>query len=190
MTTSLRLARPADGPAIARIYAPYVVDTTVSLEVVPPTPEVMVARLAATLPRWPWLVVEDATAVLGYAYGGSYRSRDGYRWTVEVSAYLDAGAQRQGLGRWLYESLLALLDVQGHRQAIAGIGLPNDASVAFHEALGFRPAGRSTAVGRKFRAWQDVGWWQRPLGDGDATDPREPRPLDRLDPAEVARLLG
>lgn len=190
MTTTLRLARPDDGPAIARIYAPYVLDTTVSLEVVPPAAEVMAERVATTLPRWPWLVVEDASDVLGYAYAGSHRTRDGYRWTVEVSAYLDVTAHRRGLGRGLYGSLLGLLTAQGHRQAMAGVGLPNAASVAFHEALGFRPAGRSTAVGRKFQAWQDVGWWQRPLGAGDTSDPREPRPLDRLDPAVVARLLG
>lgn len=188
-TTHLRLGRAADGPALARIYTPYVLDTTVSLEVMPPPAEVMAERVAATLPRWPWLVVEDTNGVLGYAYGGAHRTRDGYRWTAEVSAYLDAAAHRQGLGRRLYGALLGLLEAQGHRQAIAGVGLPNDASVAFHEAMGFRHTGRSVAVGRKFSAWQDVGWWQRPLGAGNGSDPEEPVSLDRLDPALVARLL-
>lgn len=189
-TTRLRLARTDDAPAMARIYTPYVLDTTVSLEVVPPTAPEMAARVASTMPRWPWLVVTAGTDVLGYAYGGSYRTRGGYRWTVEVSAYLDADAHRRGLGRRLYTGLLGLLEAQGHRQAVAGIGLPNDASVAFHEALGFEHVGRSVAVGRKFSAWQDVGWWQRPLGPGDDTDPVEPRRLDRLDPEVVARLLA
>lgn len=190
-TFSLRVAEPADGPHLARIYAPYVLETTVSLEVMPPSTDEMRRRLDATLPRWPWLVATDPDdGVVAYAYGGAFRARVGYRWTVEVSAYVAAGAHRQGLGRRLMEALLALLAEQGYRQAMAGIGLPNAASTGLHEAMGFTHVGTSPAVGRKFNRWQDVGWWQLPLGSGRDIDPTEPRPLDHLDREVVMAILG
>lgn len=187
----LRLARPDDGPALARIYRPWVLESTVTLEVDPPSAATMAQRVGDTLPRWPWVVAVDATeGVVGYAYGGPYRARSGYRWTVEVSAYLDGSWRRHGVGRQLYTGLLGLLSRQGHRQAIAGIGLPNESSVAFHEAQGFAHAGTTPAVGRKFSTWQDVGWWQRPLGPASSTDPSEPVPLDRLGADVVHGILG
>lgn len=188
---SLRQALPDDAEAVAAIYAPWVRDTRVSLEVAPPTTPEMASRIAATNLRWPWLVAEDPRqGVLGYAYGGAHRARSGYRWTVEVSAYVAAAAHRRGVARRLYVALLGVLDAQGYRQAVAGIGLPNEASIAFHEAMGFHHAGTLQGIGRKFDDWQDVGWWQRSLGDGRTTEPLEPTPVDAL-PAEVlAQLLG
>lgn len=188
---ALRLARVDDAPAVAAIYGPWVRDTRVSLEVAAPTDAEMAARIRDTHPRWPWLVAQDVGGeVVGYAYGGTHRSRPGYRWTVEVSAYVAASAHRRGVGRQLYTALLALLEAQGHRQAVAGIGLPNAVSVAFHESLGFRHVGTLAGIGRKFDDWQDVGWWQRGLGDGRTTDPAEPLGVDDLPTTLVADLLS
>ncbi len=184
---TLRLASPTDGRALASIYAPWVVDTTVSLEEVPPTADQMAERIADTLPRWPWLVAE-ADEVVGYAYAGPHRGRPGYRWSVEVSAYVDPATHRHGVGTALYTALFAVLERQGHHLALAGIGLPNTVSVGFHEALGFAHVGTLVDVGRKFGSWQDVGWWQRPLGP-DRDDVAEPRSLDDLGSEVVARLL-
>jgi phosphinothricin acetyltransferase len=94
-----------------------------------------------------------------------HRERAAYRWSAEVSAYVHADAQRQGIGRLLYEALLEELARKGFCNALAGIALPNDASVAFHRSLGFEPVGVFKAVGRKFDAWHDVSWLQRRLRD-------------------------
>lgn len=193
---TLRLVGVEDARAVAAIYAPWVRDTTVSLELVAPTAAEMAQRVAATMPRWPWLVAQVDDRVVGYAYGGSHRGRPGYRWTVEVSAYVAPAAHGHGVGRRLYTALLGLLADQGHHLALAGVGLPNPASVGFHEALGFHHVGTFREVGRKFGAWHDVGWWARALaapssaGPGQADAP-EPRGLDELDRSVVeARLSG
>jgi L-amino acid N-acyltransferase YncA len=81
--------------------------------------------------------------------------------------------------RFLYEPLLATLEAQGFTQAIAGITLPNAASVGLHERLGFVQAGTYRQVGFKLGGWWDVGLWQRPLARATAT-PAEPRPLSAL----------
>lgn len=187
---AVRQARPDDAADVAAIYAPWVEETRATLEVEAPSPSAVAERIVSTQPRWPWLVAVADGRVLGYAYGGAFRARPGYRWTVEVSAYVAAAAHGRGVGRRLYTALLGVLEAQGHRQAVAGIGLPNTASVAFHEAMGFRHVGTVHDVGRKFDDWQDVGWWQRSLGDGGTTDPREPTSVDQLPSDLLADLLG
>jgi len=82
---------------------------------------------------------------------------------VEVSAYVHPDRRRRGVGRSLYTALLAVLVLQGYREACAGITLPNPASVGLHQALGFDPVGVYRRVGWKLGCWHDVGWWQRSL---------------------------
>jgi phosphinothricin acetyltransferase len=136
----------------------------------------MEARIRAGGALYPWIVgeAEDGT-LLGYAYAARFRDRPAYRFTVETSVYLRSGAGGRGLGRRLYEPLLASLEGQGFTRAIAAITLPNAASVRLHERLGFAPAGVYRQVGWKLGEWHDVGLWQRPLAP-QASPPAEPRP--------------
>ena len=134
--------------------------------------------------RTPWLVFERDGRVLGYAYAGTHRERPAYRWSVDVSAYVHGDAQRMGVARALYVSLFAALVVQGFRNALAGITLPNVPSVALHRAMGFTPVGVYRGVGYKFGAWHDTGWFERSLAPRVEAPP-EPRTVRecRDDPA-------
>jgi len=172
----LRAATADDAAAIADIYARFVRASAVSFETEPPGAEAMRARIEAGGALYPWLAgeAEDGT-LLGYAYAARFRDRPAYRFTVETSVYLRAGAAGRGLGRRLYEPLLAALEAQGFTQAIAAITLPNEASVRLHERLGFVSAGIYRQVGWKLGAWHDVGLWQRALA-APGTPPAEPRP--------------
>jgi phosphinothricin acetyltransferase len=161
---------------VQAIYAPYVAATPISFELVPPAVEEMARRIEDTLAALPWLVLDEGAGVVGYAYASAHRTRAAYRWSVDVSVYVAEAAHRRGVGRALYGTLLRLLVLQGYYQAYAGITLPNRASVALHEALGFRPLAVYQAVGWKLGAWHDVGWWHRPLKPLDAS-PGEPLPL-------------
>jgi phosphinothricin acetyltransferase len=159
---TIRFATPDDAGQVLEIYAPFC-HTPVSFEEEPPDLAEMRQRIAKTVAEFPWLVCEDATRVLGYAYAGPHRQRAAYRWSVEVSAYVREGKRGSGIGRSLYTSLFRVLVLQGFYNAYAGITLPNPASVGFHEALGFAPVGIYRRVGFKCGAWHDVGWWQRTL---------------------------
>jgi L-amino acid N-acyltransferase YncA len=167
VTAGLRVrdATPADAEALLAIYRPFVADTAVSFELEPPSVEEFAERVRNAQSQWAWLVAEDAGRVAGYAYAGSFRNRKAYQWSVEVSAYVDPLFHGRGVGRRLYEGLIAFLVGRGYCTAYAGITLPNEASVRFHEALGFTPVGVFRRAGRKFGAWHDVGWWQRELRD-------------------------
>ena len=170
----VRDATEADAEACAAIYTPYVTKTAVSFEEDPPTAEQMALRISRAQQRQAWLVLEIDGAVVGYAYGHPFAERPAYRWSCEVSIYLEQQRHRSGGGRLLYEALLARLADRGYRRALAGMTLPNDASVGFHRALGFEPVGVYRQVGWKTGSWHDVAWVQKMILEGD-DPPAEPR---------------
>jgi L-amino acid N-acyltransferase YncA len=158
----IRRARIEDGDGISRIYGPIVQRTAISFEWLPPTAVEMADRVATTLRTHPWLVADDGD-IAGYAYATQYAERASYAWSVSVSVYVREDVRGSGLGRQLYTELFRQLRLQGAQQAFAGITLPNAASVALHESMGFRPVGVLKDVGWKLDAWHDVGLWQLTL---------------------------
>lgn len=170
----IRDATPADAEACAGIYRPYVSGTAITFETEPPATEVMATRISSALAAYAWLVLEEAGGVVGYAYGGQWKARAAYRWTCEVSVYLEIGRRRSGAGRALYEALLLRLSERGYLVAVAGMTLPNEASVGLHRALGFEDVGVNRRVGWKNGAWHDVAWAQRSLGPQTGEQPPEP----------------
>lgn len=152
----IRLANTSDSSRLAEIYAPYC-ETPISFEGCAPDAEEMTRRLLGGGDRFPWLVAEGEI-VLGYAYASPHRSRASYGWSVETSIYLDQNFRKRGLGQELYSVLLELLRRQGFRTALAGVTLPNPASIGLHTKLGFQECALYAHVGYKNGAWQDVQW--------------------------------
>jgi phosphinothricin acetyltransferase len=139
-----------------------VTDTCISFEIDAPDKAEMARRIGEYGGSHGWLVAEVDGAVAGYAYGSPHRTRAAYASSCDVAVYVDPAHARRGLGRALYAKLLHLLAANYHA-AFAGIALPNEASVALHEAMGFGPVGIYREVGWKMGGWRDVGWWQRLL---------------------------
>jgi phosphinothricin acetyltransferase len=158
--------RPADplrdAAACAAIYAPFVTDGWISFELDPPDTTEMARRIGEYGASHGWLVAERDGEVVGYAYGSPHRTRAAYASSCDVAVYVAPEAARRGVGRALYAALLPLL-AERHHAAFAGIALPNPASIALHEAMGFTHLGTYREVGWKLGAWRDVGWWQRLL---------------------------
>jgi L-amino acid N-acyltransferase YncA len=161
MDLSLRPARDGDAAALARIYNYYVADTCVTFETEPVAAAEMVRRVADTAgDGLPWLVACRAGEVAGYAYASKWKGRCAYRYTAEVTVYLDPAMTGRGIGRPLYAALAEDLRARGMHAAIGGIALPNDASIRLHERLGFRKVAHFEQVGYKQERWIDVGYWQ------------------------------
>ena len=157
----IRPATPADAAAIAAIYNHYVANTIITFEEDAVGPEDMARRVAETLDAsLPWFVWEEGGRILGYASASKWKSRCAYRHAVESTIYLDQSATGRGLGTVLYTALLADLKARGLHAVIGGIALPNAASVALSEKLGFKKIGQFKEVGWKFRQWIDVGYWE------------------------------
>jgi L-amino acid N-acyltransferase YncA len=189
MAAKIRFAEPSDATALQAIYAPNVEGAAISFELAPPSVEEMASRVAKISAQYPWLVCEVDGRVAGYVYACQHRERAAYRWSVDVTVYIDEAFRRRGIGRALYTSLLELLRLQGYAKAFAGITLPNPGSVGVHEAVGFRQVAVFERVGHKLGAWRDVGWWEADLQNA-AAEPSEPVPIGELreTPAAAAAI--
>lgn len=160
----IRPARATDADAICAIYNHYVATTTISFEEAPVTGAEMAQRIAAVVDAdLPWLVMLEAGTLVGYAYATKWRVRAAYRYSVESSIYMAPQSAGQGVGRVLYEALLAELRERDLHLVIGGIAQPNEASVRLHERLGFEKVAHFSEVGLKFGRWIDVGYWQLKL---------------------------
>lgn len=169
----IRPSTPADLPAVTAIYGWNVLNGTGTFELEAPDEPEMARRRDDVLSKGlPWLVAERDGVVLGYAYANHFRPRLAYRFCLEDSVYLAAGAKGQGLGRLLLAELLARCEAAGARQMLAVIGdSANLGSIGVHRTLGFEPIGVMKAAGWKFERWLDVVLMQKSLGPGANTTP-------------------
>jgi phosphinothricin acetyltransferase len=166
MQTRIRLASPDDAAAIAEIYNPYVLNTPVSFEEDPVSVIDMGARIEEVLlSGLPWLVAERDGDIIAYAYASKWKGRCAYRFSAETSIYARPQTHRNGLGTALYTVLLDHLRALNTHVVIGGIALPNAASVALHEKMGFEKVAHFKEVGFKRGKWRDVGYWQLTLGE-------------------------
>ena len=171
---TLRSCQAGDIPAIATIYGHHVLNGLATFEIVPPSAEEMAQRRETIVAGgYPYLVAISGGEVLGYAYASAYRSRPGYRHTVENSVYIRHDCVARGIGRLLLDQLIAECEARGFRQMIAVIGdSGNHASIALHHRAGFAMVGTFHSCGFKLGRWVDTVLMQRALGPGDATLPQ------------------
>ncbi|HEU5136858.1 MAG TPA: arsinothricin resistance N-acetyltransferase ArsN1 family B [Steroidobacteraceae bacterium] len=157
----IRPASASDADAIARIYNHYIQNTVITFEEEPVSAQEMGSRIAETHSlSLPWLVAEVDDTIIGYAYARKWRPRSAYRYSAETTIYLERGHEGRGIGKTLYSALLPLLRQRGIHVAIGGVALPNAASIALHEKLGFERVATFRQVGFKHDKWVDVAYWQ------------------------------
>ena len=155
----IREANSKDAKAIASIYNHYILNSAISFEEKPINEKIIIERINSN-EKNKWWIYESADELLGYAYSTKWKSRSAYRYTVESSIYLKPNNFRNGIGTALYTKLLESLKKEGFRRVLAGISLPNDSSVLFHENFGFKKVGQLESVGYKFKKWIDIGYWE------------------------------
>lgn len=188
---TIRLAELKDAQAILDIYAPYVLNTTLTFESVVPTLSEFETKMMQVQARYPWLVCSSEDTVVGFAYANEVRSRDAYRWNVELSIYLDENYHRRGIATALYTALFQILKMQGFVNLYAVITVPNEPSIALHRHFGFTEIGVHPKTGYKFGQWRDVVWMHLRI-DG-AADPAEhgaPTPIDQVNRNDMETALN
>ena len=176
---AIRMATVQDLPRILEIYGPYVENTVCSFECTVPTLPEFTQRFLDITAQFPWLVWEENGTVLGYAYGSRPFAREAYQWSAEASIYLSPEARRQGIGKKLYAALEQLLQRQGYRKVYAIITSANEASVAFHQAAGYRHTAAFPGCSFKFGAWYGTIWMEKELNFWEVP-PHEPVPIRQM----------
>ena len=159
----IRIATEADVPEILAIYAPYIENTTITFEYRVPTEIEFLNRFREITTQFPWLVWEEEGIILGYAYGSAPFQRDAYRWCAEDSVYLRPDAKGRGIGKALCTALEKVLIYQGYQRIYALITAENQASVGFHEKLGYAHRGLMPEAGFKQGRWIGVIWMDKQL---------------------------
>ncbi|MEQ8768855.1 MAG: N-acetyltransferase family protein [Planctomycetota bacterium] len=162
---SVRSATESDLPAIDRIYEPYVLETPITFDVRPRTSEETRTWFEAFRPtgRHRLWVAEVNGAVVGFAHSKPIRPKAAYETSIEVTAYVDRNHVGGGVGSALYSRLFEDLSEEDIHMAFAGVVIPNEASVRFHERFGFRHLGTYQEIGRKLGRYWDVAWFQKKL---------------------------
>lgn len=152
----IRFAEKNDAEAILKIYAPYVISTSISFEYAVPTIDEIRSRIEKTKENYPYIVCELNNQVIGYAYADRYMARDAYNWNVELSIYVDKKYTHRGVGRGLYTCILQILAHQNVKNVYCTITSPNDSSIKLHEFFGFKKLGLYPNCGYKLGAWHDI----------------------------------
>lgn len=168
MDCLIRNATAADAPALLEIYSYYVTNTAISFEWEVPTLENFRARIVKTLESYPYLVAELDKKIVGYAYAGGFVGREAYKYSAELTIYLDKDYRGQGVGKKLYAELESRLKACGIKNLYACVAYSEVedeyltfASVKFHERLGFKICGKFTDCGCKFGRWYSMVWMEK-----------------------------
>jgi len=158
----LRAAGEADLPGIFAIYDEQVLHGTATFDTVPKSAAERLDWLRSG-GRYPIVVAEDETGIVGWGRLYQWSPRPAYDRTAENAVYVRADARGRGIGRLLLEDLLRLAPEVGVLTLIARIVDGNPASLALHEALGYQRIGLMRRCGVKFGAVLDVWLLQRVL---------------------------
>jgi phosphinothricin acetyltransferase len=150
-----------DLPSICAIYNYYIKNTAISFEEAAISVDELERRWSSYTQHYPWLVCVVNGAVVGYTYASKWRDRSAYRHSVEIAVYVKYSETGKGYGKALYQALFKELAKLNCHAILAGIALPNEASVKLHEYFGFSKVAHFHEVGRKFGKWIDVGYWQK-----------------------------
>lgn len=185
----IRMATFDDGPALAQIYRPYVLKTSVTFEYDPPSGEEMSRRISQFYPRFPYLVYEENGVILGYAYAHPQHERAAYQWSAELSVYAEWSHRGQGIGKALYQPLIRLLERQGYYSLYACITQPNPVSMAMHQKMGFEVAGIFDKAGYKMGEWHGVGWLIKFLRPFNNEAPTAPLLVTNIPKGEMEGIL-
>ena len=159
----LRIATPADIPAMLEIYGPYVLSSTATFEYTVPTLEEFTSRFDTITAQYPWLVWEEEGEILGYAYASAPYTRAAYAWCAEPSIYLHPDAKGRGIGTKLYTALEEILKLQGYHVLYALVTEENTESIAFHEKFSYKKQAFFPDCGWKFGRWLGVFWMEKRL---------------------------
>lgn len=161
----IRTGTLADLPQLTDIHNYYVQNTHITFDVRPFRPEQRMAWFNdhSDGRRHRLLVAEEDGRIVGYTATGSFRSKEAYDTTVEVSIACKPDSTAKGIGSQLYSELFSLLQQEDVHRVVAGIAQPNPASNALHERFGFKKVGVFTEVGRKSGKYWDVLWVEKAM---------------------------
>lgn len=162
---TMRFAEKSDAESILRIYAPYVINSSITFEYAVPTIDEIRTRMEEIEENYPYIVCESYNKIIGYAYANRFRTDDAYNWNVELTIYVDKKYKHRGVGKGLYTCILEILAHQNVKNVYSIISTPNNSCIKLHEFFGFKKLGLYPKCGYKLGRWRDITVMSRNLGN-------------------------
>lgn len=156
---TVREIEPGDIPACRELYNYYIENTTFSFETEPVSPEDFAARVERISAVYPYLVCEDEGRVVGFCYLDVFSERGAYRFTCDLSVYVDKDSRKQGIGFAMTEEILSRAKAMGLKTVVAVITSENTVSESFHRKMGFELTASLSDVGYKFGRWLGIKYY-------------------------------
>ena len=159
----IRNVKESDALQISEIYNHYIRNTAITFEEAEIKEDDIIRRIKSVTEEFPWIINEEEGIINGYAYSNRWKERSAYRYSAENTVYVHKDHFGKGIGKMLLQELIAQLKKKGIHSILAGIAMPNEASIVLHEKCGFIKCGTLKEVGFKFGKWVDVGYWEKIL---------------------------
>lgn len=156
----IREAKISDAQFITAIYNYYIKNSIATFEEKEIDETEIENRIKKIKGNYTWIVYEDANSIRGYAYTSNWKERNAYRFTAELTVYVENGHYGKGIGSELMDSLIEESRKKNLHKLMGGIALPNEFSIRLHEKFGFQKCAHFRESGFKFGKWIDVGYWE------------------------------
>ena len=159
----IRPARADDASALAEIYNYYIENTTVTMELKKLDAETFGKRIEKIGSEFPWLVYEEDGKILGYGYLSFFNERAAYRFTCDLSLYVDKDARGKGIGSALFGELEEKARELGFSTILSLVTSENLQSAEFHLKHGFEKVAELPSVAFKFKRWLGLTYYRKVL---------------------------
>lgn len=159
----IRMLVPSDISSCLKIYNWYIRCSTATFETEELSEEAFRSRVERITSRYPWIVLEEEGQIVGYAYLDAFHERRAYRFTCDLSIYLDHEKRGRGYGSQLMNEIIRIAVRDGYHEMVSLITEGNTASEAIHSRFGFERAGGLEGCGFKNDRWLGVSWYVRKL---------------------------
>lgn len=161
-----------DANSLLKIYEYYVLNTAITFEVIPPSLDEFKNRIEKISKNYPYICILEDGKIVGYAYSHEFYGREAYKFSNEVTIYIDKDYHGKGYGKLLYNELEKRLKEKGILNLYACIASTkiedmylNNNSESFHNHLGYKRIGLFTKCGYKFNRFYDMIWMEKMIGD-------------------------
>jgi phosphinothricin acetyltransferase len=160
MNIHIRKVTSLDAARIRDIYNYYIANTIMTFETEMLSEENVLQRIRKYTPLYPWYVAETDGNVIGYAYASEFIERSAYKYTSEITIFIDHRYTHSGSGKALFMQLIDDMKKMGYVALVSIIAVPNAPSIRLHKSFGFKKVGHLRKVGYKLNHWIDVEYWE------------------------------
>lgn len=160
----IRAIEEKDIPACLAIYNYYVLHTDVTFDTEACSLSGFRKKVETVIRSYPWIVGEEDGKIIGYACLSAYNPKAAYRFSADVTVYLEKDERGKGYGKQLMKRLEEIASEDHYQTLVSLVTESNLPSIRLHESLGYRRFARFENAGYKNGTWLSTVFFEKRLG--------------------------